>query len=128
MGAGILLAFLCRTHRKQIQRRMAACFFSSRRRHTSSDRDWSSDVCFSDLLARDAPPVTELVQAVGARPIFMEAERHDRLVAAVSHAAFVLSTAYVLAVAGSPDWADMQGRSEERRVGKEGRSRWSPYH
>src|SRR3989440_6379923 len=24
-------------------------FFSSRRRHTRSDRDWSSDVCFSDL-------------------------------------------------------------------------------
>src|SRR5216683_694167 len=26
-------------------------FFSSRRRHTSSDRDWSSDVCSSDLPA-----------------------------------------------------------------------------
>src|SRR5699024_11365784 len=25
------------------------CFFSSRRRHTSSKRDWSSDVCSSDL-------------------------------------------------------------------------------
>src|SRR5256712_1185464 len=25
------------------------CFFSSRRRHTISDRDWSSDVCSSDL-------------------------------------------------------------------------------
>src|SRR2546421_1172317 len=24
-------------------------FFSSRRRHTRSDRDWSSDVCSSDL-------------------------------------------------------------------------------
>src|SRR2546421_7190590 len=32
---------------------LAACwffFFSSRRRHTRSDRDWSSDVCSSDLL------------------------------------------------------------------------------
>src|SRR2546421_5509511 len=30
-----------------------ACFFffSSRRRHTRSDRDWSSDVCSSDLMA-----------------------------------------------------------------------------
>src|SRR2546421_5722318 len=28
-------------------------FFSSRRRHTRSDRDWSSDVCSSDL--RSAP-------------------------------------------------------------------------
>src|SRR2546421_7371740 len=27
-------------------------FFSSRRRHTRSDRDWSSDVCSSDLRAR----------------------------------------------------------------------------
>src|SRR3989440_6164528 len=27
-------------------------FFSSRRRHTRSDRDWSSDVCSSDLLTR----------------------------------------------------------------------------
>src|SRR2546421_8781235 len=27
-------------------------FFSSRRRHTRSDRDWSSDVCSSDLAAR----------------------------------------------------------------------------
>src|SRR5206468_4553598 len=27
-------------------------FFSSRRRHTRSDRDWSSDVCSSDLLGR----------------------------------------------------------------------------
>src|SRR5699024_11521737 len=26
-------------------------FFSSRRRHTRSKRDWSSDVCSSDLLA-----------------------------------------------------------------------------
>src|SRR5206468_9572331 len=29
-------------------------FFSSRRRHTSSDRDWSSDVCSSDLKRRQA--------------------------------------------------------------------------
>src|SRR2546421_8719301 len=29
-------------------------FFSSRRRHTRSDRDWSSDVCSSDLEI-DAP-------------------------------------------------------------------------
>src|SRR5206468_8941679 len=26
-------------------------FFSSRRRHTRSDRDWSSDVCSSDLVS-----------------------------------------------------------------------------
>src|SRR5216683_7072767 len=32
-------------------------FFSSRRRHTRSDRDWSSDVCSSDL----APLVTAVL-------------------------------------------------------------------
>src|SRR2546421_12888710 len=30
-------------------------FFSSRRRHTRSDRDWSSDVCSSDLDPLDRP-------------------------------------------------------------------------
>src|SRR6266513_2510745 len=33
---------------------MISFFFSSRRRHTRSKRDWSSDVCSSDL---DAPPL-----------------------------------------------------------------------
>src|SRR5206468_9566099 len=31
-------------------------FFSSRRRHTRSDRDWSSDVCSSDLPAASRNP------------------------------------------------------------------------
>src|SRR5699024_12040650 len=30
------------------------CYFSSRRRHTRSKRDWSSDVCSSDLCPRKA--------------------------------------------------------------------------
>src|SRR5207249_8764328 len=33
--------------------RGAVFFFSSRRRHTRSKRDWSSDVCSSDLLRED---------------------------------------------------------------------------
>src|SRR5207249_6339804 len=31
--------------------RLCFFFFSSRRRHTRSKRDWSSDVCSSDLIA-----------------------------------------------------------------------------
>src|SRR2546421_984721 len=31
--------------------RIVFFFFSSRRRHTRSDRDWSSDVCSSDLIS-----------------------------------------------------------------------------
>ena len=35
-------------------------FFSSRRRHTRSDRDWSSDVCSSDLMIdQNGRPVTK---------------------------------------------------------------------
>src|SRR5207245_3681276 len=38
-----------------VSRLLCACFFSSRRRHTSCYRDWSSDVCSSDLLLRVTP-------------------------------------------------------------------------
>lgn len=41
--------------------------------------------------------VTELADAIGARPQLIEAERHDRLVAAVSHLPYTLATALVLA-------------------------------
>src|SRR2546421_887260 len=34
-------------------------FFSSRRRHTRSDRDWSSDVCSSDLPACEHYEISE---------------------------------------------------------------------
>src|SRR5207249_7843141 len=34
-------------------------FFSSRRRHTRSKRDWSSDVCSSDLFGRELEQVGE---------------------------------------------------------------------
>jgi len=41
----------------------------------------------------------ELAQAVQARPIIMEAERHDRLVAAISHLPFLVASATVGAIA-----------------------------
>src|SRR5690606_40519896 len=45
-------------------------FFSSRRRHTSFSRDWSSDVCSSDL--RVVPGVRALL-----RDVAETLERHD---------------------------------------------------
>src|ERR1700682_3631366 len=56
------------------------------------------------ILTRSEPAVIELVESVGARPMIMDAETHDRLVAGVSHAAFLLSVGYVLALSGQPDW------------------------
>src|SRR2546428_3135188 len=39
-------------------------FFSSRRRHTRSDRDWSSDVCSSDLYAESVEAVPQNLNEV----------------------------------------------------------------
>src|SRR5690625_7875121 len=62
-------------------------FFSSRRRHTRWPRDWSSDVCSSDLTKANKP----------TRPAPTTA---------------------------STVWNRCSGRSEERRVGKEGSVPW----
>src|SRR5207302_11166235 len=58
------------------------------------------------VLTRDEPRITELVEAVGAHPIVMDAVTHDRLVAGVSHAAFLLSVGYVLALSRRQEWPD----------------------
>jgi len=58
------------------------------------------------VLTRDEPRIVELVEAVGAEPIVMDAVTHDRLVAGVSHAAFLLSVGYVLSLSRRNDWRD----------------------
>src|SRR6516165_2436664 len=70
-------------------------FFSSGRRHTRFDCDWSSDVCSSDLAYE---------QIQGSEDAYTQDPKQ---------------------YSGQPVAA---WRSEERRVGKECRSRWSPYH
>src|SRR3712207_29455 len=88
-------------------------FFSSRRRHTRYWRDWSSDVCSSDL---------RLLWR--RRPLRLEAEiLRDAMLAA---AGTINLEPY--GPAFKPPIAAEAMRSEERRVGKECRSRWSPYH
>src|SRR5712691_13033287 len=69
-------------------------FFSSRRRHTRWNCDWSSDVCSSDLRFTDL---------------------------ALLFLRFMVGAVFL-----ASGWKHL--RSEERRVGKECRSRWSPYH
>src|SRR5438034_11221850 len=74
-------------------------FFSSRRRHTISLCDWSSDVCSSDLIIAGSP----LSQVATPRtPLRVGSERINRR---------------------STIAASLRYRSEERRVGKECRSR-----
>src|SRR3712207_6909938 len=93
-------------------------FFSSRRRHTRYWRDWSSDVCSSDLLSEDLMYLFHIGPEEAGR-YFPPDEHH--LVFAERLAQY---GGYIADIRESltPD------RSEERRVGKECRSRWSPYH
>src|SRR5207248_7136691 len=78
-------------------------FFSSRRRHTRSYGDWSSDVCSSDLAP--SPGLSTVLASMS-----LSCKSWDCL------------QGYSLRYSPQPS------RSEERRVGKECRSRWSPYH
>src|SRR2546430_4314839 len=95
-------------------------FFSSRRRHTRFDCDWSSDVCSSDLV--DAGEF--LLVGNTLCPGLVNSQPFSQLV----KQPFVARPPQFF-----PSWngdAILLGkqRSEERRVGKECRSRWSPYH
>src|SRR5688572_32801451 len=82
-------------------------FFSSRRRHTRFDCDWSSDVCSSDLGEPEH----------GVQP------RHVVELGAGGEQAQVEAAPSPLGVRLEDLRADVD-RSEERRVGKECRSRW----
>src|SRR5699024_651075 len=44
-------------------------FFSSRRRHTRSKRDWSSDVCSSDLDIFETLPNVEVTKSLRSEPL-----------------------------------------------------------
>ncbi|HEX6349035.1 MAG TPA: prephenate dehydrogenase/arogenate dehydrogenase family protein [Candidatus Dormibacteraeota bacterium] len=58
------------------------------------------------VLTRSEPRLEDLIRSVGAHPLVLDAEVHDRLVAGISHAAFLVSAAYLLSVAGSDDWPE----------------------
>lgn len=50
--------------------------------------------------------VVSLVRSLGARDLFVDAEEHDRLVAAVSHLPLAASAALFTLLRGSPGWRD----------------------
>src|SRR5256885_12759390 len=86
-------------------------FFSSRRRHTILQGDWSSDVCSSDLQCLSGFTKNERFEI-----------EHSEVILTVDNGDFIFrDCAY-------EELLQALGRSEERRVGKECRSRWSPYH
>src|SRR5260370_6338875 len=105
-------------------------FFSSRRRHTRFKCDWSSDVCSSDLrpvactpdrAAERAPDELAVARSgVHATGLAQEVVAGRRLELAPEGPGALEQRDVVRML--------VVGRSEERRVGKECRSRWSPYH
>src|SRR5256884_4412271 len=145
-------------------------FFSSRRRHTRCSRDWSSDVCSSDLVetlpAFYGLPVelillhplhSNLNATIGSTLAACRAGMAQAIMAArlnknvpptriIGSRTFpparLSTTLFIANVSASPAAIPLPTlttvdantilmtcpRSEERRVGKECRSRWSPYH
>src|SRR5690606_40165763 len=98
-------------------------FFSSRRRHTRFSRDWSSDVCSSDLL------LAHLRGCVRQQPGLACGRVHAapvRASGALGRSRGPLELESIpVRPAGLQGFGGTSERSEERRVGKEWRSRWS---
>src|SRR2546430_13685974 len=93
-------------------------FFSSRRRHTRFDCDWSSDVCSSDLKKQEKGD-DDLASARAAKVPNVSKAKKPLAVLFLGGTGFIGPHMVAHSIAR---------RSEERRVGKECRSRWSPYH
>src|SRR5438876_9836038 len=91
---------LCKTGISVSANSFSIFFFSSRRRHTRWTGDWSSDVCSSDL--------TIYARGFGVANL-------DHNVPVTPETAFDIGSI-------------SKQRSEERRVGKECRSRWPQDH
>src|SRR5699024_11421959 len=97
-------------------------FFSSRRRHTRSKRDWSSDVCSSDLST------------------YSNAERTIEIMEDNNfESAMIVTSDYHLKRTklaferlndneNTFNYISASNRSEERRVGKECKSRWGRHY
>src|SRR5207249_9775765 len=98
----------------------------SRRRHTISKRDWSSDVCSSDLgkfredlyfrlnvIRVDIPPLRERREDIPILCNYFLCKYRDRYKSTVEEIATNLMDSFL-----------RYDRSEERRVGKECRSGW----
>src|SRR3712207_8155258 len=101
-----MLLYHERMHEKDVVYKLF--FFSSRRRHTRYWRDWSSDVCSSDLASSGATFRPARRASSTARSSSSSSGDRPSTTAAATTCPAV--------------------RSEERRVGKECRSRWSPHH
>src|SRR5690554_7309658 len=104
-------------------KRTTLFFFSSRRRHTRCGRDWSSE-CALPIFWGYSSAIVQRIERARDEGIEVYADQYPYEASSTGLDAALL-----------PRWAQAGGRdslrarlddprSEERRVGKEGRSRW----
>src|SRR5207245_3459924 len=91
-------------------------FFSSRRRHTRCYRDWSSDVCSSDLAGKPVSTASLDTIADGIAVRIPVPEALELMASVVDEVMLVTDDEMI----ESMRWL----RSEERRVGKERGGGW----
>src|SRR2546430_7079786 len=102
-----------------------AFFFPSRSRHTRLDGDWSSDVCSSDLAPR---PIHSSAETPAEIEETFDAIAYQKGAAVLRMIeTYVGAQAFRTGVNAYLARHAYSSRSEEGRVGEEGRSRWSPY-
>src|SRR5699024_12143102 len=95
--------------------------FSSRRRHTRSKRDWSSDVCSSDLVLKGLE-VARADKVIGnsLEAFITITPKYEQTKAVLESIPFCHQ---LLIVSDADVTEEAHARSEERRVGKESRTR-----
>jgi prephenate dehydrogenase len=68
-------------------------------------------ICDDGAAAEDVERLRSIVGSLGANPVVMSAQRHDQVVAAVSHLPHLLAVALVNTVTGNPDAAELMSGS-----------------
>src|SRR5437763_5105361 len=97
-------------------------FFSSRRRHTRYIGDWSSDACSSDLWVLVPWRCVSVIPYPDTRPSVPTLSRSIRFTS--GDAMVTIRSSSRRRLANSGWFMYSMKRSEERRVGREGRSIW----
>ena len=101
-------------------------FFKQKTAYEIGTGDWSSDVCSSDLnFSYDGNGNLVALSLPNGNVVSMTYDPLDRVSAITDRIGAVYNFSYDK---NSNRTEAVDGRSEERRVGKECRSRWSPYH
>ena len=108
-------------------------FFKQKTAYEIVDCDWSSDVCSSDLgMAGDEIMKNNKEKPIDSLISFkdMLEEKKDSIsqLSPEDQAKLKKLEPFKMHMVMNPETKEMKFRSEERRVGKECRSRWSPYH